>query len=395
MTEPKKKKQKRVKIVDVPESVFESPPASSTRPRIPALPTRALRARQPEPVLRERSILDSDADDSPLTEFDLEEEEEEKEQPVPRNPPLYTTVENIIRATTNKNRKVSGITDLNKPIRVDLPDHAPIILPYLDLSLLRDSLETPTEVPDMTLLEWIKSNEVLPIVKAWYDDAYQNDVTRDFMHHSFGLAAFPWKNGRIQVLRCIATGSFDTYSLPHISRLARHARTLVKNNGVWFDDTFLKYELNDEDKHDLSIAVLLTAWLDLETQGTKGFFGILLEGPLAQSKNKLTRRVLDMWYILDQSRILKPGAVDHNKAATGSATSVSNVSADDRRKYIREATIAQKRIVELEEDLVEARKSAGDADEKLQVALDEMDVLRGESEKRIADLLQRLHKLTK
>lgn len=269
-----------------------------------------LRTQTRQKVTVEKSLLEDD--DSPLSDAEDLSSDELPSFPVKQR--YFTRAMNDNLYFSGEFDSISGAKvwkQVSKPIMIKLPTHPPIVLPSLDLRLIRSALDADSEVRDMALLQWVKSNAVVPIIKSWHTDISKTKHMRELMQESFQLSAYPWNRARDQVLAHAMTKNLRGPTTTHLITTARHAHTLVQNNREWFDDNFLKYELEDEDKYRLVVAAMMTAWHDMESNGSSGFFGILLHGPIAKSRRRVAGNVLDMWYIVDESRVIKQDIPDH------------------------------------------------------------------------------------
>lgn len=179
-------------------------------------------------------------------------------------------------------------------VQIALPKKPPRVLPQPDLRLIIAELTTPERFSDVDLTRWLLSNDTLPIVNNWYKGVKLSSKILASMRESFAADRYPFAAALDMTLRFARQQTFTSHNLPHYSALAQHANKLMQSNTVWFDSMFIKYELDLDHKLALCIAVLVTAWLDLEMNGDAGFFGVLLESKLATPRYPHVRNVLDM-----------------------------------------------------------------------------------------------------
>lgn len=289
------------------------------------------------------SILDED--DSPLSEL---ESEPEQTIAAPRPGRLFTVLKNDVKMWTGTFDS-AGFKEYDtypRPIKVLLPDHPPIILPSLNISLVKDALGTVDKPSDLILLEWIKSNDVLPIIRMWHDAVYAEPTNFQLMQHTFGPWEYPWRHSRQQVLGLLSSEKLVAAPPQHFAVTAKHANTIINNNQDWFESNLDGYDFSDDQKHNLAVSVLLTTWHDLQTRGAEGFFGILLKSTIALPKADMARKVLDMWYIIDESRI---GEHEHLEESSGPLTAHGFMAAMSKEFVRKEKQVLEAKLLRLEE----------------------------------------------
>jgi hypothetical protein len=186
-----------------------------------------------------------------------------------------------------------------------MPNHPPILLPGVDLSLLRTS-DCVHVLPDREIVRFAMEPMVLPLLKQWAylwlnpdmdSKQFHKDMRRTFPMD--GEHSKPWSVGVRLVADHAAHKVGFTFDLaPLLYRMSSFAQRLVNSNGAFFD-RFGAYSLATDERHKFAARVLLVVWEDLETD-RNGFFGILLKGELARPNRPEVRKVYEGWYVVDE-----------------------------------------------------------------------------------------------
>ena len=217
-------------------------------------------------------------------------------------PRYYAKVSRVIEI-----RDEQGKNGYDKVIEENyrMPNHPPILLPEVDMSLLR----TPDCVhvlPDRELVRFAMDPKVLPLLKHWAymwlnpDNAskqFRKDMRRTFPME--GDTGKPWKVGIQLVAEHAARDIGFTFLLaPLLFRMSRFAQRLVNANGAFFD-TFSAYSQAIDEPHKFAARLLLIVWEDVEAN-QNGFFRTLFKGELSRPNRPEMREVYEAWYIVDE-----------------------------------------------------------------------------------------------
>ncbi|KAK4542655.1 hypothetical protein LTR36_006227 [Oleoguttula mirabilis] len=187
------------------------------------------------------------------------------------------------------------------------PKHAveQVQLPEIDLTGLANMFVFfgPGEVGDEKLLRCLISNEVLPLLHNWLWDIIdhatveeavagafcRDDFLPDGMRGPQIVAAHAYKHGLQELqLQCLLPGRQRDATV--LGDCARYAAKIYKCcdlvNGVdWRDQ-------GPDFGHRVSLRIMLTAYNDMIVNQEHGFFGILLDSPLA---HPMPRKVRAKW----------------------------------------------------------------------------------------------------
>lgn len=188
-------------------------------------------------------------------------------------------------------------------VTVQLPVHAPIILPVLDLTLIRDAFEftTPEHFSDIAILDWVKKNSVLPCIKQCSDEFAQEVNAHISMQAELAGQSHAWTDARNKIANLAMPKKCPPDTPMHLAIMAKHARRIVNGNRTWFQNYFNPISMQDIDPYLATASILLTVWRDVEEHGTYSFFGILLNSRLAEPHQTHSRKILEKWYLIDKT----------------------------------------------------------------------------------------------
>ena len=195
----------------------------------------------------------------------------------------------------------------DKPVEEDyrMPNHPPILLPAVDLGLLKTS-ECVHILPDREVVRFAMDPMVLPLLKQWAylwlnpdkaSEQFHKDMRRTFPMD--GEHGKPWSAG-VQLVADQAAhqASFDFSLAPLLYRMSSFAQRLVNANSAFFH-RFSAYSLATDERHKFAARMLLVVWEDVETNHD-GFFGILLKSELARPNRPELRKAYEGWYVVDE-----------------------------------------------------------------------------------------------
>lgn len=234
----------------------------------------------------------------------------------------------------------------SKPEEEDfrLPNHKPIILPRVDLSILQCDLCTH-QFSGVDLVRFAMSGRVLPLLKMWGCMWLNPDEKSEAFHEKM-LAAFPsaqkpW-NPQVDLIAKFAAqnAEFAIESAEVLYGAASLARKLVTTNEIANDFTFfLKFSQKDratDEPYKFAVRLLLAVWADVE-KNENGFFTTLFrqECGLSQPLRPEVRQLYEGWYMLDERM--------YQKRATGSA-SESDYHGHESQKLSKENISVMKKV---------------------------------------------------
>lgn len=192
---------------------------------------------------------------------------------------------------------------------VRLPDHQPMLLPHVDLSILQCDFCTH-KFSEIELVRFAMSARVLPLLKMWAcmwlnPDEKSQDFYKE-MRKAFPSAQKPW-NVQVDLIADFAAqkAEFTMESAEVVYGPARLAWRLVNANSTVNDfDFFLKFGGDDwahNEPYKFATRLLLAVWDDVETKA-KGFFRTLFrqECQLSQGLRPEVRQLYECWYIVDE-----------------------------------------------------------------------------------------------
>ena len=217
-------------------------------------------------------------------------------------PRFYAKVSRVIEITDE-----NGKNGYDKVIEENyrMPNHPPIILPEVDLSLLRtpDCVHVLT---DRELVRFAMDPTVLPLLKQWaymwLNPDNESKQCRKDMQRTFPMqvnTGKPWKNAIQLVAEHAAHDTGFTFLLaPLLFRMSRFVQRLVNANGAFFD-TFSAYSKAVDEPQKFATRLLLVVWNDVETS-RNGFFRTLFKGEISRPNRPEMREVYEAWYIVDE-----------------------------------------------------------------------------------------------
>ena len=217
-------------------------------------------------------------------------------------PRFYAKVSRLVEITDD-----NGKNGHDKVIEENyrMPNHPPILLPEVDMSLLR----TPDCVhilPDREFVRFAMEPTVLPLLKQWAymwlnpDNAskqFRKDMRRTFPMG--GNTGKPWKVAIQLVTEHAAHDTGFTFLLaPLLFRMSRFAQRLVNANGAFFH-TFSAYGKAVDEPQKFATRLLLVVWDDVENN-QNGFFRTLFKGEISRPNRPEMREAYEAWYIVDE-----------------------------------------------------------------------------------------------
>ena len=213
-------------------------------------------------------------------------------------PRFYAKVSREVEISDGNGKKIDEKT-IEENYR--MPNHPPILLPAVDMSLLqtRDCVHV---LSDRELVRFAMNPLVLPLLKQWAymwlnpdneSKQFHEDMRRTFPME--GEHGKPWKVG----INLVAEHEDLTYHLaPLLYRMSKFAQRLVNANGAFFN-TFSAYSRATNEQHKFAARLLLIVWEDVE-KNENGFFRILFKGELARPNRPEMREVYEAWYVVDE-----------------------------------------------------------------------------------------------
>ena len=198
------------------------------------------------------------------------------------------------------------------------------VLPHLDLSILHQSFRPPLQPSDEKLLVWLRSADVLPLLKQWQQLCLDDPDTKAQMEKMLRKDDRPWTTRIEQVAdHAMDYGEKDfaaelkTKWTKAFVLCANYASKIVKCNRSFFEG-FKPYGFPEMERMTVGVAILSTVYDDLN-QGAEGFFGTLLESPLAQPMAASVRK---SW----EAKFLFEGEEDSNDANIARLTTGSQAT---------------------------------------------------------------------
>ena len=217
-------------------------------------------------------------------------------------PRYYAKVARVI-----ERRDVNGKNPYDKTIEENyrMPDHPPVLLPAVDLSLLKTP-DCTHKIPDRELVRFVMGPMVLPLLKQWAF-MWLNPDNESKQFHKDMRGTFPmegeygksWGVGIALIAEHAAhQGGFTFSQAPLLYSMSSFAQRLVNANGAFFK-TFSAYSLATDEPHKFAVRLLLVVWDDVENN-RDGFFRVLFEGELARPNRPEMREVYEGWYVVNE-----------------------------------------------------------------------------------------------
>jgi hypothetical protein len=213
-------------------------------------------------------------------------------------PRFYAKIARVVEVTDD-----NGKNPYDKTIEENyrMPNHPPIILPAVDVSLLHTN-DCMHRVPDREAVRFAMGPMVLPLLKQWAymwlnpdndSEQFHKDMQRTFPME--GDNGKPWRAG----ISLIADREELTYLLaPLLYRMSRFATRLVNANRPFFD-SFSEYCHAINEPYRFAARLLLVVWEDVE-KNENGFFRILFKGEMARPNRPEMRELYEAWYVVDE-----------------------------------------------------------------------------------------------
>ncbi|KAK4574931.1 hypothetical protein LTR86_000780 [Recurvomyces mirabilis] len=168
--------------------------------------------------------------------------------------------------------------------------------PSLDILRLRNSSVAKTKLSDQKLCSWLRSVDVLPLVKRWKTDCLDDPAIFRDLQRALPLSKRPWDEQVMRVATLALTEcnhhsnssskttptQGELYDRPSLKITAKYAGRIAHGNtALWSTFAPPPTPANDLDRHLLATRVLFTVYADILRYGDSGFFGISLQSPLA------------------------------------------------------------------------------------------------------------------
>ncbi len=176
----------------------------------------------------------------------------------------------------------------NDPPRKEPPrrNMAVTTLPRPDLTLLKTAFIAPFGRSDEELLAWLRSADILPIVKQWHEECIA--VRKNFLQLQsiFPEYARPW-TARTEQLVDFARYAVDIDAeAPKKNKRAfiscvKHANRIASANPQIFEGE-RPYGFPKNELLRAAVLVLINVYDDLQKEGCSGFLGLLLDSELAK-----------------------------------------------------------------------------------------------------------------
>jgi hypothetical protein len=213
-------------------------------------------------------------------------------------PRYYAKVSRVVET-----RDVNGKNPQDKTVEENyrMPNHPPVLLPEVDLSLLR-TRDCVHRIPDREIVRFAMEPGVLPLLKQWAymwlnpdkeSEQFHKDMQRTFPME--GEHGKPWKVG----ISLVADHEGLTYHLaPLLYSMSKFAQRLVNANSAFFN-TFSAYSRATNEQLRFAARLLLIVWEEVE-KNDNGFFKILFKGELARPNRPEMRELYEGWYVVDE-----------------------------------------------------------------------------------------------
>jgi hypothetical protein len=190
----------------------------------------------------------------------------------------------------------------------------PVVLPPPDLAVVRQGFRPPLNTSDQKLFIWLRSADVLPLLKRWQQLCLDDPEMKAQMEKMLHKDDRPWTARVDQIAdHSIHYGDKDFEAELKMKwakafvLCAHYACKMVKCSRLFFEG-FKPYGFSEIDRMIVGVATLFTVYDDL-IQNQEGFFGILLESPLAQPMAASVRKSWEAKYLFE-------GEEDYNDANT-------------------------------------------------------------------------------
>lgn len=202
--------------------------------------------------------------------------------------------------------------------------------PRCNLALLKLSAVNLPFLDDLTLYGWLTSNDILPCIRQWKQECLENEQLRSSLFAALPVDDFPSKETTEYLSRMApryATIVNQQAGLQHPHAEAflpclKYIRRLKRCSMAHFMHFLVdsQYPNLDEFIYTFCTRALLSAYVDLRTNGPTGFFGVMLNSRYAEPMILLARRAWDKLLILPGSS----SAVDtSNSVGTIQAASIA------------------------------------------------------------------------
>ncbi|KAK5134527.1 hypothetical protein LTR08_006444 [Meristemomyces frigidus] len=201
------------------------------------------------------------------------------------------------------NQELVRLNILRKLWLKDKPKRSlvPTVVPRANLTILRRSFDeySPFRLTDEELLVWLRSCDVLPLVKQWKEQCLDVEELDLQLQRDLPGKECPWDTQARQIAEhvrlcgsnntTVAGGNGQAFMV-----CTRFARRICDGNDEHFEQ-FAPYAFGQEERYLACTRVLLTAYEDLH-RNDDGFFGALLESELAGLVSQGARKVWEKKY---------------------------------------------------------------------------------------------------
>jgi hypothetical protein len=219
----------------------------------------------------------------------------------------------VVRTVEHRVYNSAGKVLKYYPVQIEesyrMPDHAPVLLAAVDLSLFRTP-DCTHIIPDRELVRFAMEPAVLPLLKRWAymwlnpdepSEQFHKDMLRTFPME--GDIRKPWTAGVRLIAEHAAYGAGFSFELaPLLYSMSSFARKLVNANGPFFG-TFSAYSQASNEQYKFAARMLLVVWEDVEAD-PDGFFGALMKGELARPNRPEVRKLYEGWYVVNERLFL-------------------------------------------------------------------------------------------
>lgn len=185
----------------------------------------------------------------------------------------------------------------------------PVILKRPDLSILRLSFERPFDLSYDDLINWLRSAEVLPIIKQWKEDCIDDTHRYKQTQNLFPYGKMPWSTMTKKIADYVHYYGMKKFELElpnqngEVLKLCVHHAARIVNGNKPFFDKFSPFAYVPKERSIAAVRVLIMALHDLQLN-RNGFFGVLLESQLAGLVKMDVRKAWDKKYMLQNEEAI-------------------------------------------------------------------------------------------
>ncbi|KAK4542660.1 hypothetical protein LTR36_006232 [Oleoguttula mirabilis] len=168
-----------------------------------------------------------------------------------------------------------------------LQAHECKVVPRPDLTILRNSFndQSPFHLSDEQLLMWLRSCDVLPLLKQWMEQCLNDEPLYIQLQRLLFTKERPWDRQARQIAeyaRLYGTRDvkLEGMNMEALLLCARFVKKICDGNTEFFEQ-FAPYGYSHQERYLTGARVVPTVYGDLRRRGDHGFFGILLDSELA------------------------------------------------------------------------------------------------------------------